>query len=126
MKRTSLWLVFSVSLFVLMLAPHVIGSGHPGTNYLTFNRPVRLPGVVLGAGTYIFEKADPWTPEVVRVLSGDRRTAYFMGFTLPADRPQGLDPGAVVSLGESRPGSAAPVTIWWPIGESRGHAFMYR
>ena len=44
------------------------------TQYLTFTRPVALPGVTLKSGTYIFELADPdAAPDVVRVLSRDRK-----------------------------------------------------
>src|SRR6187551_3090825 len=46
--------------------------------YLHFTRPVRLPGVELGAGTYVFELPDPMGAfDVVRVSSQDRRTVYF-------------------------------------------------
>ena len=37
----------------------------PDTTYLTFNRAVSSPGVTLAPGTYIFERADQNTPDVV-------------------------------------------------------------
>src|SRR5262245_60654839 len=67
--------------------------------YVTFSRPVALPGVALGAGTYIFELPDPidaWS--VVRVSSQDRRTVYLTAFTRVVDRPKGLRPNQVISF----------------------------
>ena len=95
------------------------------TTYLTFDHPVRLPGVALGAGTYIFELATPdGATDIVRVLSRDRATAYFMGFTRNVTRPSGLPSSNVVSLGEAKPGELRPVTVWWLSDES-GRQFIY-
>jgi hypothetical protein len=94
------------------------------TSYLTFSRAVSLPGVTLPAGTYIFERASENTPDIVHVLSRDRKTVYFMAFTTPIARPQGLDNG-VVLLGEAAAGAAIPVRAWFPIGQTVGHQFNY-
>jgi len=94
-------------------------------NYLTFNRPVSLPGVTLGAGTYIFERASQNTPDVVRVMSRDRKSVYFMGFTLSIARPDALG-DRVVLLGEAARDSAPPIKAWFPIGEAVGRQFIYR
>jgi hypothetical protein len=127
-NRKSLWTVFGVFVFVLALVPAVTAHANASrTTYLTFSGPVRLPGVALGTGTYIFELADPIGGSgAVRVMSADRRTSYFLGFTTAVQRPRRLNPNAMVSLGESAPGSTPPITAWWPIGESTGHAFIYR
>src|SRR5262245_24248920 len=73
----------AASIFALALVQHTQAMMSPSkTMEITFNQPVRLPGVGLGAGTYIFEVADPTTSaNVVRVLSHDRKSAYFQGFT---------------------------------------------
>src|SRR5215831_8636323 len=53
-----------------------------GLTYLTFNRPVSLPGVTLGTGTYAFEIMNPSTSsDVVIVRDRARRTVYFSGLT---------------------------------------------
>jgi hypothetical protein len=102
------------------------GTNVERTTYLTFSQPVQLPGVALGAGTYVFELADPEAAAgVVRVLSRDRRTAYFMGYTREVERPRGMRLDAAVSLGESAAGTAPRITAWWPIGEMTGHQFIY-
>jgi hypothetical protein len=128
-NRNVIWTTIGVAIamFVLVLVQHVAaGTFAERTTYLTFSRSVRLPGVTLDAGTYVFELADPYNAAgVVRVLSGDRRKSYFMGFTNATERPRGLRLDASVSLGESAGGVAPPITAWYPIGERTGRQFIY-
>ena len=127
-NRNIAWTVGAASLFVLALVQHGSATGNAQqTAYLTFSQAVRLPGVSLGAGTYIFEVANPNARgNVVRVLSRNRKNAYFLGFTNPIEKPRGLASDAMVSLGESSPGAPPPITAWWPIGEETGREFIYR
>jgi hypothetical protein len=90
--------------------------------FLTFSQPVRLPGVVLESGRYIFE-ARTW--DVVQVLSGDRSRVYFMGFTRTIDRPRSMPRHQVVSLGEAAAGTPPPIKAWYPDNGSTGHQFIY-
>ena len=95
------------------------------TVQLTFSKPIALPGVTLGAGTYIFERAAPLSSsEVVRVSSQDRRHVYFTGFTLLVEKPRGMK--SPIAFGEAAAGSAVPVREWYPTGTSTGHRFIYR
>ena len=95
------------------------------TTQLTFSRPFSLPGVTLGAGTYVFERAAPLSAiEVVRVSSRDRHTVYYMGFTELVPRPRGAT--SPITFGEAPTGSAAPVREWYPTGSDTGHRFRYR
>src|SRR5262245_28411985 len=87
--------------------------------YVTFNRPVALPGLALGSGTYIFELPDPvgaW--DFVRVSSQDRRIVYLTVFTRLIERPAGMDPSQPVSVGEAPANNPQPITAWWPANES--------
>jgi hypothetical protein len=96
------------------------------TNYLTFSRPVSLPGVTLAAGSYIFELADPtMSGEIVRVLSRSRSEVYFAGFTERVDRPWNMPRDQVVALGEAARGTPPPVTVWYPRFEASGFKFRY-
>lgn len=95
------------------------------TTQLTFSKPFSLPGVTLGAGTYIFERAAPQSAiEVVRVSSRDRRFVYYMGFTELVEKPRGAT--SPVTFGEAPAGSAIPVREWYPTGTNTGHRFLYR
>jgi hypothetical protein len=96
------------------------------TNYITFSKPVRLPGVALGSGTYIFELPDPISAwDVVTVKSADRKRVYYTGLTRAVVRPFDMPKTQIVSLAEARPDAAVPVRIWWPIGEQMGREFNY-
>jgi hypothetical protein len=96
------------------------------TMYLTFSGPVALPGVELGAGTYIFERADAnMDPKIVRVLSRDRRKVYLTAFTNAVYRPVNSRGEELIAFGESRPGQAKPISVWFPRDSSLGHQFIY-
>jgi hypothetical protein len=118
--------VCGAAVFALVLAQRVGAMADAKTTYLTFSAPVTLPGVALGAGTYIFEIANPDNnADVVRVMSRDRSISYFMGFTRAVTRPHNLDRTRSVSLGESAAGVPPPITTWWPQYESTGRQFVY-
>ena len=125
--RKLLWIACAAVVVAPPALPGIDAAGNLGkTTALTFSQPVRLPGVALGAGTYIFEIANPDSgADVVRVMDRDRTTAYFMGFTRAVTRPHGMPREQAVSLGESAAGSAPPITVWWPGGESTGRQFIY-
>ena len=121
------WALGGAAVLALALVPRAgaMGSAEK-TTYLTFSQPVRLPGVSLSSGTYIFEIASPNTSAgIVRVMSRDRSIAYFLGFTRPVTRPHNLSRDQNVSLGESAAGVAPPITTWWPQNESTGRQFVY-
>ena len=97
------------------------------SNHLTFSGPVGLPGVTLPAGTYVFELPSPITsPNLVRVMNKDRSMVYLTSFTLQIARPVGLPHDRLVSFGEAPKDVVPPITVWYPIGESIGHQFLYR
>ena len=124
--RTLFWTALGIGVFMLGLMEYAAASTAERTNYITFSRAVQLPGVTLGAGRYIFELPSPLTaPSVVQVLSRDRRTAYFMGFTHAVERPRGMRSDAPISLGESQAGAPPRIAAWWPIGENTGRQFVY-
>jgi len=96
------------------------------TNYITFSRAVALPGVELAAGTYIFETpTNAMSNAVVRVSSRDRKKVYITAFTRQVERPNTDRGKLLITLGEAAPGSAPPVSAWFPIGSSVGHEFIY-
>lgn len=123
-KRTALAAVTAAT-FGLVLTSSAFGRATPlDTNYLTFSGPVALPGVTLARGTYIFERIEPGS-SIVRVVSRDRSKTYLMAFTLRVDRPRGMSTDVALVLGESRRGEPVPVRSWFPLGEMRGHEFIY-
>ena len=110
----------------MALSPSLTAETVARTNYITFSKPVRLPGVVLGSGTYIFELPDPISAwDVVTVKSADRKRVYYTGLTRGVVRPHDMPKTQMVSLAEARPDAPVPVRIWWPIGEQMGREFNY-
>ena len=100
-------------------------AGTANTNTLTFSRDVALPGVVLPAGSYVFDIANPDSSRDVVIVRQNGRVR-FMGITLPAERPARMPLNEPVTLREARPDTPAPIDTWFPLGSSRGHQFIYR
>lgn len=93
--------------------------------YLTFNQAVALPGIVLAAGTYIFEvPSEGASHTVVRVSSQDGRRIYLTAFTREVRKPKGAD-AAHVTFGESAAGTPRPVKAWFPASDEMGKQFIY-
>jgi len=121
-------LVTALAVVIVGLATAVsIGAGASDNNtmYVTFSRPVSLPGVSLRSGTYIFERLDFQAHSVVRVLSRDRTINHYTGFTYPVDRPADLKRDHVISFAEASPGAVQPIAIWWPPDSGAGRHFIY-
>jgi hypothetical protein len=93
-------------------------------NRLTFNRPVALPGVVLPAGSYLFDTHSD-NPNVVIVRNKERSKVLYQGFTMQARRPAGMSPNTAVTLGEVKASEVPPITAWYEIGQDLGHEFRY-
>jgi hypothetical protein len=94
--------------------------------YLTFTKPVALPGVTLASGTYIFEMPAPGTSshDLVRISSRDRKIVYLTAFTREVDRPAGIPLTQFVSLKEVAPTAPSPIAVWWSDARS-GRQFVY-
>ena len=102
------------------------GTMFPKVNNLTFSHAVALPGVTLAPGTYVFEAGPGGTDDnIVRVLSRNRQRLFYLGFTIPSQRPKDA-PVSVLTFGEVGPGRPAPITAWYPVGSAMGHEFLYR
>ncbi len=114
----------AVALMTVTLATTQAWS-NPRGNHLTFNGAVALPGVILPAGSYIFEVMVPGGARQVVRVSGKNGQHYFMGFTQTVQRPRGSRTTPVITLGEATAGMPPPVSTWYPIGSSQGHRFLY-
>jgi len=117
---------------VLLLGAAAAQADHAGSlsshrTLLTFSGPVALPGVSLSAGTYTFELADRnGSPDLVVVRNREQSHVCYLGLTQHIERPRDLPADRLVLFGEARRGMPAPISAWFPIGESRGYQFLYR
>jgi len=121
--------LFRASAIALLGAVATVSTGASSqaqhSMYVTFNRPVSLPGLTLRSGTYIFETPDPYSShDLVRVLSRDRSIVFLTTFTRTVDRPAGMKANQVISFREPSRDGTFPIDAWWP-QDSVGHQFIY-
>ena len=122
--RNTLRTVFGVVLLGVMAAPAITAVNMNNTTSLTFRAPVELAGVVLPAGTYIFEVANPDSgANVVRVLSRNRSRVHVLKITMPTYRESTSDMRTLIKLGEAPAGKPPAIRAWFPANETRGHQF---
>ena len=93
---------------------------------LTFNKPVEIPGMVLGPGTYVFKLLDsPADRNVVQIFNAGRKiisTKTFLPF-----RPIGPNPTdkTVITFEERAEGSPEAIKEWFYPGDIDGLEFVY-
>ena len=124
------WMIRGCAVAVLTLVVASAGDARGTihrTAYLTFSKPVALPGVSLAAGTYVFELAAPGvSTNLVRVMSRDGKRLYYMGFTHSVPRPAAMTNHSLVSFGEAPEGMPQPIAVWFPPDTADGRQFLYR
>ena len=93
--------------------------------YFTFTTPVRLTGVLLPAGAYVFEIANPTTASnVVRVLDRKRSKVYVTALTSTVTRPAASRLDATIVFGEASPAAPRRINAWYPEGDTTGRQFL--
>src|SRR5713226_8304346 len=116
----SLTLLAGLVLLGLVLPANSKASEFDKKTILTFSEPVQIPGAVLGAGTYVVQRAIPGgNPDIVRFLSSDERRIYATVLTIPAERGTPPDKPEV-TFAETRSGSPQALKKWWYPGETTG------
>ena len=89
----------------------------------TFSAPVQIPGQVLPAGTYLFERTDLADLNVIQIFNADRTVLYSTLETIPTDRAEPTGDTAI-TLAEPQTGNPALVKWFYP-GRETGHEFVY-
>lgn len=125
MTRVSVSRVVVAALVAVMSPALANAQTYDKLAYLTFNRPVQIPGVTLHAGTYSFRLANAATSRnVLQVLSNDGAIVYATFHTLPDSRTV-VTPTPVVSFLETPAGVPAAVKSLFYGGEHYGYEFIY-
>jgi|CXWL01.1.fsa_nt_gi hypothetical protein len=95
----------------------------PSETVLTFSTPVALPGVSLGAGTYVFQFIGG-VGRVIQVLGADRAMVYGTILPMTIDRTDARM--NQMWIGEPLAGDS-PRTIqgWFRAGEAIGYGFVF-
>ena len=125
MTRRSVSRVVAAALVAVMAPALANAQTYDKLAYLTFNRPVQIPGVTLHAGTYSFRLANPATSRnVLQVVSNDGAIVYATFHTMPDSRTV-VTPEPVVSFLETPAGVPVAVKSLFYGGEHNGYEFMY-
>ena len=90
---------------------------------VTFLRAVELPGQMLPAGDYVFERANPESSNAAVLVRSTRGNLQWLGLTRTATRRQAGKSAFEVS--EARPGEAPRVLAWFPSHSLIGAEFIY-
>ena len=124
MKKTyrNLMLVGLAGAMLAVLVPNARAQSIDAKMKVTFSSPVRVPGVVLPKGSYVFQSMD--AGHMTRILSADGSQVFGTFFTVPEDRRQVPDE-PIVQLGESVSGAPQKVQAWFVPGNSIGDEFLY-
>ena len=125
-KRTIVRFVgVAVMLGVLAASAATLSATMTRTTYFTFSGPVRLPGIVLPAGTYAFDRPLPFDPMVVRVMDRSHSKLYLIAITRGTHRRADGNLKTAVTLGEAPKGQVQPINAWFPEGLTLGNEFIY-
>jgi len=118
-------LMIAVGVAALWLSNPAAADENNKLTYLTFSKPIQLPGVTLQAGKYRFELADPVeSRRVIRVASEDGKQQLGLLLTIPNQlREPAKDP--LVLFAETPAGMPDAVRAWVYPGESIGYEFVY-
>lgn len=120
MKRLLLVGFSAVLLVAFVASPASAGRMDQYTiSHLTFSAPVKVPGVMLPAGTYTFWRLGP---NLIRVLSENHSIVYTTFMTIPRLRSERTVKQEVV-FGEAVPGVAPEIAVWYPFPEPSWYNF---
>jgi hypothetical protein len=123
MRQTAVAVVFAGLLSVFVPAAKS-AEWDPRTT-VTFSAPVEVPGMVLPAGTYVFQLEDnPGFLNVLRIYNQDatRLVTTVMTVNGYRERPSGK---ALFTLEERSGGTPQALHTFFEPGKNYGHVFVY-
>ena len=124
MKRTRL-LAAGLALALLSLAPLAKAQVASKKTHISFSQPVRVPGVTLTPGSYVFKLADSQSNRhIVQILNPREDKVYATCLTIPDYRAR---PGSktIITFGEAAAGRPSPIKAWFYPGDNTGNRFVY-
>jgi hypothetical protein len=91
---------------------------------MTFDKPIEIPGMVLGPGTYVFKLLGLPNNNVVQIFNADESHLYEDVLAIPAYRFEPTDK-TVITFEERAKGSPEAIHEWFYPGDSYGQEFVY-
>lgn len=125
MTRTQRFVGVMIGAGFASLAATVRADQWDQRTYMTFHRPVELPGVALGSGTYRFEVPDGNNRQLVRVTNKAGTQVYGVFMTQPVSRLESSGDTSVTFKERGR-NSPFPLATWFYPGQRDGHLFVYK
>lgn len=123
MKSIRIFAVLLAALFFTAFVPNARAGMLDKRTTVTFSQPVEIPGLVLPAGTYVFERADNFQ-HVVRILNADETHVFATLLTVPEYLLDPVDK-TVITLEERATCTPEAVQAWFYPGDSSGEEFLY-
>ncbi|HQR35278.1 MAG TPA: hypothetical protein PLK30_21240 [Blastocatellia bacterium] len=121
----------AITIFGLILVTAMFSSSVQADNWnkrtvVTFSQPVEVPGgVILPAGTYVFELVDSLADRhIVRIFNKERDHVYATILAIPNWRLNTTDK-TVMTFGERAVGSPEAIRSWFYPGANSGEEFVY-
>jgi len=108
---------------VLLTASLAVAGQTPAATTLTFDRAVRVPGVTLPAGTYVFKRVGAdHDQRTVQIYQANPRRLVATLMAVPTVRDGG---GADVVFGDTPKGGLPVLRAWYERGTQNGYSFIY-
>ena len=123
MKSIRLFAVVLAALFFTAFVPNARAGMLDKRTTVTFSQPVEIPGLVLPAGTYVFERADT-SQHVVRIFNANETHVFATLLTVPEYLLNPVDK-TVITLEERATGAPEAVQAWFYPGDTSGEEFLY-
>ena len=93
------------------------------TTHMTFKHPVRIPGVTLPTGSYVFELSQ--NRQVVWVFSEDDGDVFGPYFVRPRQRRESTSRRAIVVDRTADASGVLVIRAWFGRHQNRGYEFVY-
>lgn len=118
--------IFCLSLVALAFSSNVKADTWNKKTVVTFSQPVEIPGgIVLPAGTYVFELVDSMSDRhIVRIFNKNKTHVYATILAIPNWRLETTSK-TVMTFGERAVGFPEAIRSWFYPGANSGEEFVY-
>ena len=92
---------------------------------MTFTESVKVPGLTLAPGAYVFELVDPNSSvPVVKITDKDGRKSFGVMHTVPTRRAEATE-DVVLLFSPAETGAMPAIRGWYPAGGKNGYLLVY-
>ena len=124
-------MIRSVSRIVLLATALLVAAATPvaaqwtDRTTMTFTESVKVPGLTLPPGAYIFELVDPSSSvPVVKITDKDGRKNFGVMHTVPTRRTEATE-DVVLLFSPTETGAMPAIRGWYPAGGKNGYMLVY-